>query len=490
MKAVLFRHTSTAAALIAAGIAAAPGRVDAQPSGAKQSDSPVAPVSATPRAGNPALAPGPDAAPAAGAVAVSLEQALAAAEPAAESLVAAKSDVDRAQAQVDAARASWFPQVNGSASYTRQIRSEFEDISFGDPSMMSEDTELPFGQRNTWRVGVIASQSLFDGFRTSRSVDQAKAGVRASELGVKQARAQLVLSVAQAYFDAALAERQVEIAEVTLGQAEETLQQTQLSFEQGAAPEFDLVRAQVTRDNEATALVRFKTQRDVAFVQLRRLIGQPLDQPLTLTSRLDADDVDAVVRTAGTAAGIAPAAQRAAIAQAKETVIARQAGLGVAKSEWWPQLGASTDFGLVDYAGHPFNSDWRTNWTVAVTLSVPIFDGFRRRAQVKTARAEVATAKAQLADASERADVEVKQATASVDEAATTLETSTRTVGQARRAYEIAELRFTQGASNHLELVDARVQLEQSLLNQARAARDLRVARLRQALLPGLPLGM
>ena len=56
-------------------------------------------------------------------------------------------------------------------------------------------------------------------------------------------------------------------------------------------------------------------------------------------------------------------------------------------------------------------------------------------------------------------------------------------------AYQIAELRFQQGASTHLELVDSRVQLEQALLNQARSARDLRVARLRQELLPGLPLG-
>jgi outer membrane protein TolC len=64
-----------------------------------------------------------------------------------------------------------------------------------------------------------------------------------------------------------------------------------------------------------------------------------------------------------------------------------------------------------------------------------------------------------------------------------------RTVQQAKRAYQIAELRFQQGASTHLELVDTRVQLEQALLGQARSAHDLRIARLRLALLPALPLG-
>ena len=73
--------------------------------------------------------------------------------------------------------------------------------------------------------------------------------------------------------------------------------------------------------------------------------------------------------------------------------------------------------------------------------------------------------------------------------AAQTLETNARAVQQAQRAYQIAELRFQQGASTHLELVDARVQLEQAQLIQARSARNLRIARLRQELLPGLPFG-
>jgi outer membrane protein TolC len=177
------------------------------------------------------------------------------------------------------------------------------------------------------------------------------------------------------------------------------------------------------------------------------------------------------------------------VAQAKEGVAVREAGVKLAKSAWYPTLAAGTDFGLVNYNSQPFNSDWRTNWTLGVTLSLPIFDGFRRMASQRASEAELAAARAQAENATEVAQVEAAQAAAAVAASAQTLETSTRTVGQAQRAYQIAELRFQQGASTHLELVDARVQLEQAQLNQARSSRDLRVARLRQALLPGLPLG-
>ncbi len=62
-------------------------------------------------------------------------------------------------------------------------------------------------------------------------------------------------------------------------------------------------------------------------------------------------------------------------------------------------------------------------------------------------------------------------------------------VEQATRANEIAELRYREGLSTQTELQDVRLQLEQARANQAQAARDLQVARLRLTLLPFLPLG-
>ena len=63
------------------------------------------------------------------------------------------------------------------------------------------------------------------------------------------------------------------------------------------------------------------------------------------------------------------------------------------------------------------------------------------------------------------------------------------TVQQAQRAYQIADVRFTNGVSTQLELSDARLPLQQAEANRALAARDLQVARARVALLPNLPVG-
>src|SRR5262245_27854554 len=99
---------------------------------------------------------------------LSFTDAIGAAEGAAESMVVARAEVERSTAGVRAARAGYLPTINGSAGYQRTLATEFDDISFGptDPSMGDALADLPFGQRNNWRLGVVVSQPLFDGFRT------------------------------------------------------------------------------------------------------------------------------------------------------------------------------------------------------------------------------------------------------------------------------------------------------------------------------------
>ena len=67
-------------------------------------------------------------------------------------------------------------------------------------------------------------------------------------------------------------------------------------------------------------------------------------------------------------------------------------------------------------------------------------------------------------------------------------EATSGTIQQAQRAYQIANVRFTNGVSTQLELSDARLSLQQAEANRTQAARDLQVARARVALLPNLPV--
>src|SRR5690606_23745724 len=141
---------------------------------------------------------------------------------------------------------------------------------------------------------------------------------------------------------------------------------------------------------------------------------------------------------------------RLPIAQARATVDTRQAQLDLARAERWPQLAVYTSLGVVSYPVDVVPDDWRRNWSIGVSLSWPLFTGFRTTALIRGARAERRAARALLAEAAEQTDVEEVRARTDVGVARATLAATARSTGLARRAYEIAEVRYREGVSTYL----------------------------------------
>ena len=121
-------------------------------------------------------------------------------------------------------------------------------------------------------------------------------------------------------------------------------------------------------------------------------------------------------------------------------------------------------------------------------MSLPILTGGRQRGDEAVARAELEQARAQRQQVEELAALDTRSAWAELVAARAAWEATAGTVQQAQRAYQIANVRFTNGVSTQLELSDSRLLLQQAEANRAQAARDLQVARARVALLPDLPV--
>src|SRR4029450_3980641 len=94
-----------------------------------------------------------------------------------------------------------------------------------------------------------------------------------AELGLTTARAQLLFEVAQAYYDAALSDQLVSIAGATLDQASATLRQVEAGLNAGTQPEFEVLRARVTRDTQQPVLIRQRVNRALAYLRLKRLLA-------------------------------------------------------------------------------------------------------------------------------------------------------------------------------------------------------------------------
>ena len=429
---------------------------------------------------------------------LSLEEALTLAEGAGENVRIASSEIDRAEAQVREARSELLPQLDAAAGYTRTLHSEFQDINFdfGGDSGSSDLSNLPFGQANQYRLGLTLNQSLFTGGRIQAQTRAAKAGVSSAQTTLSSTKADLALQVTGAYFDALLLDRLVNISEVSYEQANRTYELAKLSHQVGNQSEFELLRAQVSRDNVKPTLVQRRANRDLAYARLAQLLDLSPIQPLELTTGFAQFDI-------WQAKGVAlPAAtdraawleqiteQRAPVRQARLALEAQQEQVKIARAERLPSLGLSSDYGRVAYpiGGLPSWADTRTNWTVALGVHVPVFTGGRLAAQEASQRAAADQASERLRLVREQSWLDARDALDQLDAAQAVWESTMGTIEQAQRAYDIAELRYREGLSTQLELNDTRIALTFTQGNAALAARNVQVARARVALLPDLTL--
>lgn len=464
---------------------------------------------------------------------LTFEEALRLAESTSEDVTIARAGVMRTEGQRLQSRSEFFPQIYGSLGYTRTLASEFSALQddsgdtgapatedcgdfLANPALPLEQRvdsleafvecsstanpfaafrNLPFGRENQWSLGLTVSQTVFAGGRIWAQTRAADAGMQAAEIALRSARASVLLEVAQAYYDAALADRLLDVAQATLAQAETTLDQVRVGLQVGEQPEFELLRAQVTRDTQTPVVIQRTAVRDLAHLRLRQLLNLPLDAPMELASVVEDIEAGTAVTLATELAGVVPdtaVSVRAPVQQAEQSLRAQEAQIDIAQSERWPALSLTMNWARVGYPTGTFPESWnqfRTNWTVSASVSVPIFTGGRITGAVKMAEAAREEARAQLQKTRELAALDTRDALEQLRAAEATWESSTGTVDQANKAYEIAEIRFREGLSTQLELSDSRILLQQAQANRAQSARDLLVARLRVALLPLLPLG-
>lgn len=422
---------------------------------------------------------------------LSLEDALRIASGESENIWVAEAGVQRAVGSEQVVRSQLFPQVSASVQYTRTLRSQFEGIDFGGSpdGEDGEEVDLPFGRENQYTLGLNLSQVVFDGGQIFAQRRAAEARLRSAEIDVRSARAQTLLDVTQAYFDAQLADSLVTIAQSSLEQTEEILRQTQVARQVGDRSEFELLRARVARDNQLPILIRRRTARSEAYLRLKQLLNIPPQNELTLTTGVN-EEVPRFAAAANVAQAEISPDERAPVRQAAENVEANEAQLAQTRAQRLPAVSLSSRYAPVAFpeSGLPEPDDFQEDWSVSVSLSVPILTWGRLRANERIAEGNLSEARARLVQTREAAALDTQLARNDLADAQATLAASTSTTEEARRAYSIAQIRFREGIASQIELADSRLLLEQADVNRAQALRDLQVARARLTLLEDLPI--
>ena len=417
---------------------------------------------------------------------LSIEEAVATGLKVADEVRLSSAQADITDAQFDAARGALLPSLRLTSSFGRTYS-----------SARSLALNPIFNQTNNYTVTLNLSQPLFQGGKLFNAARGANELAQASALDLQEQRALFTVQVQRAYLNALLADRFVQLQETNYELATNRLTQVQQFQAAGRAAQYDVLRAKVERANIEPLGIQARNDRDLAQLELKRLLNLPLERPLVLTSVIDASAAQVMVASYLDSADFS---RRPALQSAELTSRSKHLAILAAAGDLLPSVSAyfNGGFGAFPPAGFGIptergslaisncpggtgtracqNGGWFEDASMGVQLTWNLFDGLRNKNALEIARAQVRVADLALRQQREQVSVEVARARAELRRAKAVFDGRLQTSGEAQEAFSLASLRFSRGLSTQLEVSDAQLALLTAEGNEARATYDLYLA--------------
>ena len=417
---------------------------------------------------------------------LTIQSAVAQALASSDEVRISQAQVELADAQVTAARASGIPQARLTTTYSHAYE-----------NARANAVGSVFNQPNTYNTSLNLSQSLFQGGRIMAGRRVAESTREAVRFDQRETKARVSVDAQRAYLQALYAQQVAALQDTNFALAAARLAQVEQLERAGRAARYDVLRARVARSNIEPLLIQARNDRDIALIELKRQLNIPVTQPVRLATAIDANSIRAMLHTL---VDTTATPDRASLRAAELTLRAREQGIKVARADYWPTISVALQSGYQafpplgmgfpsrlgqssgDFCSPPSttnscqNGGWFSDRSLQATASWPLFDGFRTRSNVNVARAQANIASLQLSQQREQVGLDVARARSELRRAIAAYDARQQTVAEASEAFQLASLRFSTGLSTQLEVSDAQLSMLNAQSGAVRSVYDLYLA--------------
>lgn len=391
-------------------------------------------------------------------------------------LVVATARIEQARAKYRVQKASQLPTVvaNGSAQRTRVPLNATGLGDVLDPGPASDPRSITFNQYNA-QVAVTSFELDFWG-KVRNMSEAARRQYLATVEAQRAFRLSLIGEVASTYYAIRAGEDGIALAERSLGARREGRDIARTRMDAGVTSSSDFDQAELLVTQAETELAELRRSTEQQRNQLEVLVGGPMTGSLPGTRPID-DAAQVKPLDAGLPSTLLLV--RPDIRQAEQMLRAANANIGAARAAFFPTISLTGALGFASpELGSLFQSGTQ-RWSVGASVGMPLFDGGARRANLDEAKASRDEMVASYQKAVQTAFREVSDALVGQQRYAEQIDAQARAVDAQRRLSETAHLRYGNGVSIYLEVLDAERNLfaaEQQLLKLRAASLQSSVA--------------
>lgn len=414
----------------------------------------------------------------------------------------ADKEIERSQYARKGSYAALFPQVDGSASYSRTIKKQVMYMDFDMSALggggMGGDTADPaevatraadakakgttpgggieVGRWNTYSAGITAGMPLVN----AQLWKSLKISGQDVELAVEKARSsrlETVTQVKQAFYGVLLAKEAFNVYKEVYENALASFEQTEKKYKAEKASELEYQRAKSTLQNAIPNVYDSENSIYLGLWQLKAVMGIDLDDNIDVAGSLE-DFASQLLQGVAVEDGVSlsdNSTLRQLAIQAEELAnnikLQQYASLPSLNLQFSYSLNAMTnDFKFSEYNWSPYSA-------VGLSLSVPIFAGGKRVNAVRQARVQYDELKMQSDNTERQLRIAIRQYLSQMETCMKNYASAQIGVETARKAYEIAVKSYNLGSSTITELNSAQLALTQAQLAESQAIYNFVVAR-------------
>jgi len=336
------------------------------------------------------------------------------------------------------------------AQYQVQRAEQFPTVVLG-ATGLAQPKATSSGSSTYYTAGLNITGYELDLFGRVRSLtDAALQQYFASEEARNAAQISLVAAVANTYLTLLADDQQLEVTRKTLDTRLDSYRLLKLKLDNGASSDYEVAQAVSLVEGARAALALFIRQRAQDQNALELLVGQPLPADLPPGLPLDGQGLLAAV-PAGLPSDLLE--RRPDVRQAERQLQAANANIGAARAAFFPRITLTGSVGLAsDDLGGLFEN---RAWQFAPRITLPIFDAGANQANLELSQANRDIAVAQYERSIQTAFREVADSLAGRATLGEQLRAQQAQAQAEEQRFRLADLRFQNGASSYLDVLEA-----------------------------------
>ena len=363
-------------------------------------------------------------------------------------------EVEKSGYQRKGTYAALFPQIDFSANYQRTIKKQ---------TMFFQGQSIAVGIDNTYAAGFSLAMPVINA-PLWKSIAITADNVELAVEKARGSRQEMVAQIEEAFYAVLLSQDLYDVYKENYENASRDYEDIKQKYEFGTVAKYDMIMAEVNKQNAIPNMLDSKNAIEVCLWKLKALMGIDLNAPVKCAGSLYDFENQLTKPDLGQEISLE---RNSSLKQLniQDEILYKTYRAKIA--QFYPQLNLSLNYQRTAMAeDFRFNHyKWNPYSVGVLSLSIPIFTGGSRHYGVKEAKVTHDQMALQIEDTRRNLEVSVRSILSTLNTSIEQYKAASKSIEGAETGYEISQKRYDVGSGTFLELSDSQLALLQARLN-------------------------